>query len=47
MESIVKLLGVELSVPDYTTLCRRMRGLEVTLPRNVDLPTSVDSMISF
>lgn len=33
METIVKLLGVELPVPDYTTLCRRMRGLEVILPR--------------
>jgi IS5 family transposase len=33
-ESIVKLLGIELPVPDYTTLCRRMRGLEVMLPRN-------------
>jgi hypothetical protein len=33
MESIVKLLGIELPVPDYTTLCRGMRGLEVILPR--------------
>lgn len=33
MESIVKLLGVELPVPDYTTLCRRMSGLEIILPR--------------
>ncbi len=31
--SIIKLLGVELSVPDYTTLCRRRRSLEVALPR--------------
>jgi IS5 family transposase len=31
--SIIKLLGVELSVPYYTTLCRRRRSLEVELPR--------------
>ena len=33
MLSIIRLLGVELSVPDYTTLCRRRRSLEVVLPR--------------
>jgi hypothetical protein len=26
MQSTVKLLGLDLSVPDYTTLCRRRRG---------------------
>ncbi len=31
--SVIKLLGAELSVPDYTTLCRRRRSLEVALPR--------------
>jgi IS5 family transposase len=31
--SLIKLLGVELSVPCYTTLCRRRRSLEVALPR--------------
>jgi IS5 family transposase len=31
--SVVRLLGVELNVPDYTTLCRRRRSLEVALPR--------------
>jgi IS5 family transposase len=31
--SLVGLLGVELSVPCYTTLCRRRRALEVELPR--------------
>ncbi|MCA1605074.1 MAG: IS5 family transposase [Acidobacteria bacterium] len=31
--SVVRLLGVELSVPDYTTLCRRRKALEVELPR--------------
>lgn len=33
MSSIVRLLGVELRVPDYTTLSRRRRALEVALPR--------------
>jgi hypothetical protein len=31
--SLLRLLGVELDVPDYTTLCRRRRALEVELPR--------------
>jgi IS5 family transposase len=31
--SIIELLGVELSVPSYTTLSRRRRTLEVELPR--------------
>ena len=31
--SIIKLLGVDLSVPCYTTLCRRRRSLEVEMPR--------------
>jgi hypothetical protein len=31
--SLIKLLGVELSVPCYTTLCRRRRALEIALPR--------------
>jgi IS5 family transposase len=33
MLSVVKLLGVDLGVTDYTTLCRRRRSLEVVLPR--------------
>jgi IS5 family transposase len=33
LASLVKLLGVGLPVPDYTTLCRRRRSLEVRLPR--------------
>jgi IS5 family transposase len=33
MHSVVKLLGVELAVPDFTTLCRRRQRLSVTLPR--------------
>jgi IS5 family transposase len=33
MLSVVKLLEVELAVPDYTTLCRRRRSLSVSLPR--------------
>jgi IS5 family transposase len=31
--SVVKLMGIELAVPDYTTLCRRRKSLEVVLPR--------------
>ena len=31
--SLLRLLGVALSVPCYTTLCRRRRTLEVKLPR--------------
>ncbi len=31
--SVVRLLGVELSVPSYSTLCRRRQRLEVVLPR--------------
>jgi IS5 family transposase len=31
--SLIILLGVELSMPCYTTLCRRRRSLEVELPR--------------
>jgi IS5 family transposase len=31
--SVLKLLRVELPVPDYTTLCRRRRRLAVSLPR--------------
>jgi len=33
MRSVMKLLGVNLSVPRYTTLCRRRKHLEVGLPR--------------
>ena len=33
MESVVELLGVRLPVPDYTTLYRRMKGLELKLAR--------------
>jgi IS5 family transposase len=33
LRSVIELLGVELSVPCYTTLCRRRRTLEVALPR--------------
>lgn len=46
LRSIVKLLGVELGVPDYTTLCRRRRSLEIELPRrrtNEPLHLVVDS----
>lgn len=33
MQSVVKLLGGGLAVPDYTTLCRGRKLLEVELPR--------------
>jgi IS5 family transposase len=33
MLSIVKLLGLDLAVPDYTILCRRRKTLDVALPR--------------
>jgi len=33
MLSVVKLFDVDLAVPDYTTLCRRRRSLDVMLPR--------------
>ena len=33
MRSVIRLLGVELAVPDYTTLSRRRRSLEIELPR--------------
>jgi hypothetical protein len=33
LTSLMELLKVALPVPDYTTLCRRRRGLEVSLPR--------------
>lgn len=32
VESVFKLLGVELSVPDHTTISRRLKHLEVQLP---------------
>lgn len=35
MQSVVKLLRVELPVPDYTTLCRRSKVLDVNLPRQI------------
>lgn len=45
-DSLVKLMGVELAVPCYTTLCRRCQTLEVVLPRlkkNEPLHLVVDS----
>lgn len=33
LESLLDLMGLELHAPDYTTLCRRQGGLEVSLPR--------------
>jgi IS5 family transposase len=40
--SLLKLLGVELATPDYTTLCRRRQKLEIVLPRrHKDTPLHV------
>jgi IS5 family transposase len=33
MQSIVKLMGLDLTVPDYSLLCRRRKELDVALPR--------------
>lgn len=33
MLSVMKMMGLDLAVPDYSTLCRRRRKLEVRLPR--------------
>jgi IS5 family transposase len=33
MWSVMKMMGLDLAVPDYSTLCRRRRKLEVRLPR--------------
>lgn len=46
LSSVVKLLKITLGVPCYTTLCRRRRALEVTLPKrakHVPLHLIVDS----
>lgn len=46
MQSIVKLLGRDLTVPDYSLLCRRRKTINVTLPRrknNEPLHMVVDS----
>ncbi len=47
LASVVKLMGVELPVPDYSTICRRQAGLEVGLtlapgaqPRHVVIDTT-------
>jgi IS5 family transposase len=46
LHSVVQLLGVDLGVPDYTTLCRRRQTLAVSLPvqaRQKSLHLVVDS----
>ena len=32
IESVVKLLGLSLDIPDYSTICRRQGGLKISLP---------------
>jgi hypothetical protein len=46
LASLVKLMGIELAVPDYTTLSRRQQQLEVVIgrrPRSGPLHMVVDS----
>ena len=33
MQSIVQLMGLDLTVPDYCLLCRRRKSMNVALPR--------------
>lgn len=33
LKSVMKLMDLDLAVPDYSTLCRRRKALEVVLPR--------------
>ena len=47
LESVVRLMGVDLPVPDYTTVCKRQRDLQVQLgampagrPRHVVIGTT-------
>jgi hypothetical protein len=47
LESVVRLMGVDLPVPDYTTVCKRQRDLQVQLgarpdgqPRHVVIDTT-------
>jgi IS5 family transposase len=36
--SILGLMGLDLAVPDYSTLCRRARTLQITLPKKAEGP---------
>ena len=36
--SIFGLMGLDLAVPDYSTLCRRAKTLQITLPKKADGP---------
>ena len=36
--SIFELMGLDLDVPDYTTLCRRAKSLQITLPKKAEGP---------
>ena len=47
LESVVRLMGLDLPIPDYTTVCKRQRDLEVQLgarpavqPRHVVIDTT-------
>ena len=39
--SLFQLMGVDLPVPDYSTICRRANGLTVRLPKNAKGPLHV------
>ena len=46
LESVVKLMGIELPVPDYTTVSRRQAGLEFGLgpaPATAPRPVVIDT----
>jgi hypothetical protein len=36
--SLVELMGLDLTVPDYSTLCRRAKALRITLPKRATGP---------
>ena len=38
VRSVFELIDLELAVPDYTTICKRSKCLEVSLPRKAKEP---------
>lgn len=38
VRSVFELIDLELAVPDYTTICKRSKCLEVSLPRKAKGP---------
>jgi hypothetical protein len=46
VRSLIRLMGLSLPVPDYSTVCRRQKTLEVVIPRRSSgqpLPVVVDA----